>query len=414
MGEADRRGTKEDRARQARPIYKGTKFERKNQIGDYIFHDGIPKGVLDFCKHPRRWQDVLQRPYNLDTVLQRYVQGDYGKVRLPEILVRKSGTAMFAVGSQYWTHSHLSSFRGCLSHMLLEEIGASFFEEQRQLDPENRHPLAIWHSLIQEWQTRHRDFGTIPEIGGSVSWVMLAYQIYLLKENSSLPSTLLDRLRNNENFQGARYEIYVAAMMVVCGYKISWIPWTNETSVEFIATHPNGKKFAVEAKSRHRPGILKAGATAAPEAPNRIDFQSNIIAGIRKNPDLPLLLFVDANVPYMAEEMQPQMIAEVERAWTKRINRKEWESEGFPCVGIVVTNDTLNWKIPVDLDLSKQLGWVWSSTGPHRHGFDATRYLAEIVANSRKANIVPDIQWTNMNPLPSTEYSKERIVELLD
>jgi hypothetical protein len=79
-----------------------------------------------------------------------------------------------------------------------------------------------------------------------------------------------------------------------------------------------------------------------------------------------------------------------------------------------VTNDTLNWKIPSEVDMDSTLGWVWSKTGQHRHQFDATPYLQEIVEHGRKANFIPNILWNNTNPPQSRAYSKERAVQLLE
>jgi hypothetical protein len=413
MGQANNRGTLEERIRLAKSTYKKEFYKNSNQLGDYIFTaNEIPAALLDFCRHPRPWQDVLQRPYTFDEVLRRHTAGEYGKVRLPEVFVRKSGTVMFGVGPKYWTHSHLSGFRACASHILYEEIGADFFETQSQRNLKDRHPLAVWHTVFEEWRKPQSTNDPKPELGASIAWTMLAYQIYLLKENSELPSSLLDRLRNDQNFQGARYEVYVAAMMLVCGYKIEWLPHSNEPYVEFIATHKNGRKFAVEAKSKHRPGVLITGAIDAPDAPFRIDFQSNIVAGIRKNPELPLLLFVEANVPHGFEEIPSAMMHEIDRAWTKFVNRKEWEPQGFPCVGLIVTNDPLFWNVPSDVDINLKSAWAWNKSGPHRHGFDATSYLQEICSDGSKANIVPNIMWDNTNPPPSLGHSNDRIAEL--
>jgi len=413
MGQANNRGKLEERIKLAKSTYKKDRYTNINQVGDYIFPPGgIPTGLLDFCRHPRPWQDVLQRPHTFDEVMRRHAAGDYGKVRLPEVFVRKSGTAMFGVGPKYWTHSHLSGFRSCVSHILYEEIGADFFETQLQQELKDRHPLAVWHTVFEEWRKQQSGGNSTAELGASIAWTMLAYQVYLLKENGDLPLSLLERLRNGKNFQGARYEVYVAAIMLVCGYKIEWIPHSNEPHVEFIATHTSGRKFAVEAKSKHRSGVLTTGATDAPDAPFRIDFQSNIVAGIRKNPELPLLLFVEANVPHTFEDIPSAMMHEIDRAWTKFVNRKEWESEGFPCVGLIVTNDALFWNVPSEVDMNLKLAWVWNKSGPHRHGFDASHYMQEICLNGSKANIIPNIMWDNTNPPTPLEYSKDRVTEL--
>ena len=73
-----------------------------------------------------------------------------------------------------------------------------------------------------------------------------------------LPDSLIKRLKDFHKFQGARYEILVAAVFTRAGFDIEWIDDTKASGKhpEFIATHKRtGRKIAVEAKSRRRPGI---------------------------------------------------------------------------------------------------------------------------------------------------------------
>lgn len=321
---------------------------------------------------------------------------------------------MFGVGPEYWSHSHLSSFRGCVSYILYEVLGRDFFKREMSSPLEERHQLAIWHTLYEELKAAGGEPAALADVGGTVSYVMLAYHIFLVMDNAELPESIVRRLRSKENFQGARYEINVAAMMIVAGYKIEWMPHSPDSAVEFIATHRDGRRFAVEAKSKHRLGVLKPGVINSPEPPRRIDFQHLISRGVRKNPNEPLLLFVEANIPAAFEELDKRALAEMEAAWVKKIDRRVWGEQGFPCVGILVTNESLAWNLRDKLKTGSMPGWVWTCSGPHRHNFDATPYLKELAASSGLAFKVPEISWQNTNQGIPDGPMKDGYVELLE
>jgi hypothetical protein len=76
--------------------------------------------------------------------------------------------------------------------------------------------------------------------------------------------------------------------------------------VEFEPTHrPTGQTFAVEAKSRHRAGVLNQPGTSDPDHPLRADARAVrrlFMAAIEKAPtDKPYFVFVDINAPRQAD-----------------------------------------------------------------------------------------------------------------
>jgi hypothetical protein len=67
----------------------------------------------------------------------------------------------------------------------------------------------------------------------------------------------MERIRLPDQFQGARYELSIAAVFSRAGYEVEWLTARDRKLPEFIATHQTAKtEIAVEAKSRHRPGVL--------------------------------------------------------------------------------------------------------------------------------------------------------------
>ena len=64
---------------------------------------------------------------------------------------------------------------------------------------------------------------------------------------------------DTDQFQGVRYELFVAATCIRAGFDIAYEDETDKTKKhpEFVATHRlTGQKISVEAKRRHRQDIL--------------------------------------------------------------------------------------------------------------------------------------------------------------
>lgn len=108
------------------------------------------------------------------------------------------------------------------------------------------------------------------------------------------------RLRDFHAFQGALYEIAVAALFARQGFAIEFLDDGEHKSTkhcEFIATHSKtGDRIGVEAKSRHRAGVLhQEGTFDASSA--RADIGRLLDEAIEQAPDhTPFAIFVDLNL----------------------------------------------------------------------------------------------------------------------
>lgn len=80
--------------------------------------------------------------------------------------------------------------------------------------------------------------------------------------------------------------------------------------VEFIATHKEtGEKISVEAKSKHRPGILGRSGNRETDQDINLRFGHLINEAIAKKPRYPLVIFIDTNLPpSVAEEVYPRKL----------------------------------------------------------------------------------------------------------
>jgi hypothetical protein len=128
----------------------------------------------------------------------------------------------------------------------------------------------------------------------------LAYDLYWLQLVNKLPKSLEKRLRDREAFQGARYEVLVAATFARAGFEIELLDESVKSvkHCEFIATHKLTRtKVYVEAKSRRRPGVLHQPGTFT-DADIKGDLFGLYADAIKQAPaGEAYLIFIDANLP---------------------------------------------------------------------------------------------------------------------
>jgi len=130
----------------------------------------------------------------------------------------------------------------------------------------------------------------------------LAFDVYSLQLKNHLPEYLLERLKNRNEFQGVRYEIAVAAIFTRIGYEIEFLDKEKKKNkhCDFIAINKNlNLMIAVEAKSRHRRGIIhESGERPEEKKLLKGDIHSLINTALKQNPNtMPFVIFVDLNSP---------------------------------------------------------------------------------------------------------------------
>src|SRR5205823_10835326 len=102
--------------------------------------------------------------------------------------------------------------------------------------------------------------------------VSFAFDIASLIHTGGVPEPLLRRLRTIDQYQGARHEVAVAAIFARLGCEIEWIDDKTTTAKhpEFLAIRDE-LTIAVEAKSRHRAGVIHTRGAAVDAAVVRGD-----------------------------------------------------------------------------------------------------------------------------------------------
>ena len=106
-------------------------------------------------------------------------------------------------------------------------------------------------------------------------------------------------MKNRELFQGARHELSAEATCYRAGFTVEHENEKDGSTrhAEFTARHvATGQLLSVEAKSRHRQGVL--GMPGTPEEKPQLRLMPLINDAVAKKAKHPLVIFLDTNLPF--------------------------------------------------------------------------------------------------------------------
>ena len=219
----------------------------------------------------------------------------------------KDDTRFRIVWNKVWHYPQHETFHQFLDALVVDTLGREWFEEQRRLPDKNQNAIVKWRTAMVELLRRPADTNDGVSTGHTITGPTKAYQcfgydLYWLQLAHKLPDSLIERLKDFRAFQGARYELLIAAIFARTGFELEWIVDDKASGKhpEFIATHKiSGKKVGVETKSRQRPGAMNYIGTVSLETHLKGDVFDLYDKAIQQAPDgnLPFLIFIDANVP---------------------------------------------------------------------------------------------------------------------
>lgn len=235
---------------------------------------------------------------------------DGALVGRPMIDAAWQGKRLRAVGSGFVARPEQETDQEFFVATLCHTLGDAWFQEQTSVGESDRHPLARW---LWSWDEIRRSNGEAgldrkEEVDGKYSTaatgnlnslITLAYDVYALRHAMALAvdDSIVKRLANREQFQGARYELAAAAIMVRAGYAIEWLTDTSRKLPEFIARR-GASELVVEAKSRTRPGVLGQPG----DRPEGDELQADVSRLLRRalakdTGGRALVVFLDTNLP---------------------------------------------------------------------------------------------------------------------
>lgn len=251
----------------------------------------------------------------------------------PEPNIRLCNSAIYkgyrfrAVGSKAHPRPINETFHEfIIGYYLLALYGEKWRQEQMKLDENKRHVLIKWVNSWRNFKSSlHDDKHKIkehlyaaPPTGEVKALMQFAYDIYCLEAINKLPGFWKARIKNNKEFQGARYEIAVAAILARAGFEITFL---DEQSIktkhcEMIAKHKKlSEEIAVEAKSRHRKGVLNEDGVSSDIETIKGDVEKLIKDACSQKPgNMPFFIFIDVNVNPAIEQLPLE-----EKQWIKDV-----------------------------------------------------------------------------------------------
>jgi SEC-C motif len=319
----------------------------------------------------------------------------YGDVK--EIITAEAnGFRFVASGKKLVFSKTWKVFPDFLNQHLHSLLGKAWGERQVQLPYEKQHPIIQWrtsNALATMNASPDKDGLYGADTGAANAWFRLAYDLYLVEHNAELQKKLLKRLRDERLFQGARFEAAVAALMLASGYELEYCDERGPGKhPEFIATpKEDGPKLAVEAKSRHRPGVLGFQSKEKPCSPAAIEIDGLLRDALNKDPKEPLLVFIELNLPIAVDpDSAREVYEELNSAWIAAQNRY-WPN-GFPAIGVVFYNDTSPWYLSTSLPHGDGKVPIWAMIfwpDASRHNFNAKPLLTRIAQGCIQRLTIP-------------------------
>lgn len=250
-------------------------------------------------------EDFLrQKILELEEIQQRY-----GYIR-PQITTQHGGYRLVAVNSRLYYNKKWKTFHDFLSDYLSSILGTDWCNAQLKKPYQQMHQMIKWYKDFCDWaKTQVPNEEGIHEgimTGSTAAWFHLAYDLYILHHHAVLQERLVARLKIPKQFQGARYELTITASFVRAGFQIFLEDESDRSSKhpEFIAIHKRlGDKVAVEAKSRHRPGVLGHEGKKEPSKQLKSGINKLLGRALKKNVDLPYIVCIDLNLPTIKDQI---------------------------------------------------------------------------------------------------------------
>jgi len=274
---------------------------------------------------PRQMHGTMTRAEALH--VQRERQQGLGR---PIISAEAFGRRFVAVKNRLLHSQKWRTFHDFLGDYIKMAMGPDWGNAELAKPLEQRHAILVWyHHLCEQQQRFAKEPGKVhsaPMTGAVAAYIHLAYDLYALDHNAELQEKLIGRLRDRDNFPGARYEVFVAATLIRAGFEIEF---ENEddrsrSHCEFTATFTRtGKRFSVEAK--HRAG-------------NKFRLGRQLNRALAKQANHPRIVFIDSNVPDDATDTDVPAYLRTALAHLRAFEGRMINGKPLPDAYLVVTN----------------------------------------------------------------------------
>lgn len=240
-----------------------------------------------------------------------------------------AGKKVVAVGGRIYLSSDWKSFPDFLNQYLKEVMGKEWWEKEGRCPADKRHPIMRWAFEKQEYFKRfEKRMGVLAQIkpnGPTMAYHALAYDLYLLGDNSKLQKSLIERLKLRELFDGARYEAMVASIFLRAGLGFNYEDESDNSRKhpEFVSVDEvNGTFLEVEAKSRNREHPQVS------EDKIRLGIDNLLRNALTKFSGRPYVIFINLNVPWLSLDFRDtvwfkEILNSLEKPWIRNKEGKD-------------------------------------------------------------------------------------------
>jgi SEC-C motif len=265
---------------------------------------------------PPELRDKAMRIFQEQNRREKERVARFGQIR-PQISMLWNGNRFVAVRNRLYHSDKWKFFPDFLRDYVPYVFGIEWCKVESAKPEAERHPVIQWRTqgaVYMNAQPAQPDGSRVAHPSGALkAYTCFAYDLFVVADNSELDDRLIQRLKNRDQFQGARHELFAEATCLRGGFAIQH---ENEKDgsvrhAEFTAKHEaTGQLLSVEAKSRHREGVM--GRPGKPDPKPDLRFGPLINDAIEKNPPHPLVIFLDTNLPFRwAERLYAQKVGNV-------------------------------------------------------------------------------------------------------
>jgi hypothetical protein len=278
----------------------------------------------------------------------------------PIISTEFQGQRVVAIGNRITSSPKWKTFPDFLGDYIKQKLGGQWGNAEIAKPFAERHPLMQWYDALCRYQSKAIATPGKPffmAVTGVVAcYLGVAYGLYLLEHNVEIQARLLHRLKHPGQFQGAYYELLVASVLIIAGFKLTLEDETDADTkhCEFAAVAlGSGKRYWVEAKMRGVAGEL-GRPSADGGSPNKplSTMVKQLNAALAKPAADERMIFIDLNAemsPNASEENRPAFFV----AASRRL--EEYERKDLPDgqrAYVFITNASYH----KDLEAPAQLG----------------------------------------------------------
>jgi len=228
----------------------------------------------------------------------------YGKVK-SIIHATHQNKKFMAVGSTLYFSEKWKTFPDFLFEFVWRIFGKEWYDNECTKNINEQNEIVKWFNKSLEFsqnQIPNKDGLIIANPNGcTAAYLLFSYDLYTVLNKNINIDALIHRLRNRIQFQGARYELFCLAACIRGGFNIVL---ENEKEidkkhVEFKITDPETNiTYSIEAKSKHRSGILGQPGHTIPEEKIRVGKMTQLINNaVLKDEKHPLIIFLEFNLP---------------------------------------------------------------------------------------------------------------------